>query len=159
MSILRGASLQSREGNHDVVVAGNIQRDDGAGMIHAAIFHALGGYKAHGQKVPLIQPRAGLEISFLILSFNKQDFGQSAIACSRVAMSGKSTFSSQLKHLAEKSTPVFGNSDATTKSYSIGSDSEIGSDACNPMSFHEPDPLTTARAARTTASVVMSNFL
>jgi hypothetical protein len=74
-------------------------------------------------------------------------------------MPGEPTFSRQLKHLAEKWTPVFGNSDATTKGYSIGSDSKIGSDACNPMSFHEPAALTTARAARTTASVVMSNFL
>ena len=104
------------EGNHDFVVPGYIQRDDGKGMIHAEIFHALGGYKAHWRKVPLVQPRAELEISFLILSFNRQVFGQSAIACSRVAMPAKPTFSSQLKHLAEKWTPVFGNSDATTKS-------------------------------------------
>jgi hypothetical protein len=34
-----------------------------------------------------------------------------------------------LEHRAEKWMPVFGKNDATTKIYSIGSDSEIGSDA------------------------------
>jgi len=53
------------EGNHDVLVAAYIQREDGEGIIHAEIFHALGGYKALWQKVSLVQPRAELEKTLL----------------------------------------------------------------------------------------------
>jgi hypothetical protein len=42
------------EGNHDVLEAAYIQCEDGEGMIHAEIFHALGGYKALWQKVSLV---------------------------------------------------------------------------------------------------------